>query len=129
MNIYLLVAAVLASITCVGHFVIAKPQLLCSKLQADFDPTAITLMHCVFHYVSIFLVLSTLVLFACGLQWVPRMQTYALALFISLNFMLFAIWQIYIGYFAEAKSVRRVQFHWVFFIIISVFTLLGVFTG
>lgn len=128
MNIYLLIAAVLASITCVGHFVMAKPQFLRPMLQADFDPTTKTLMHCVFHYVSIFLVLSTLVLFACGLQLVSTMQTYALSLFISLNFMLFAIWQIYIGYFAEAKSARRVQFQWVFFIIISVFTLLGVFT-
>ncbi|ASJ96997.1 hypothetical protein [Shewanella marisflavi] len=129
MNIYLLIAGVIATFTCIGHFTIGKQRFLKPMLEADFDPIAKSIMHCVFHYISVFLVLSALVLIACAFELMSNMQSYALLLFIALNFVLFAIWQIYIGYFAEVKGAFRSLFQWIFFVVVSGFTLAGIFQG
>ncbi|QYJ95480.1 hypothetical protein [Shewanella spartinae] len=129
MNIYFLIAGIIAILTCVGHFSLGKKRFLTPMLEADFDPIAKSVMHCVFHYISVFLVLSALVLLACSFSMVSNMQSYGLLLFIALNFVLFAIWQIYIGYFAEIKGAFRSLFQWIFFALVSAFTLAGIFLG
>ncbi|OEG72097.1 hypothetical protein BEL05_03635 [Shewanella colwelliana] len=127
MNIYFVIAATFALLTCVGHFTIGIKSFLTPMLDANFDPIAQKIMQCVFHYVSVFLVMSTLVLYACGLEMVSIMQGYGLVLFIALNYLLFAVWQIYIGFFSDIESPFKSLFQWFFFAAISFFTLLGVF--
>ncbi|MBU2602889.1 MAG: hypothetical protein KKA32_12115 [Actinobacteria bacterium] len=59
MNWLLLVAAAVAAFTTVGHFVIGRKLYLLPMLAASFDEVARKVMHAVFHYVSVFLLLST----------------------------------------------------------------------
>ncbi|QYK02964.1 hypothetical protein [Shewanella psychrotolerans] len=128
MNIYFLIAAIISLFTCIAHLTFGHKQFVKPMQQAQFEPAAKAAMHCVFHYVSVFLVLATMVLFACGLMLVPAMQSYSLVLFIALNFILFAIWQIYIGYFSDIAGAFRSLFQWFFFLLISGFILFGTFS-
>lgn len=127
MNYYFIAAALLAFITCVGHFTYGTNKYLKPMLSASFDPIAKTVLHCVFHYVSAFFVLSTLVLITCGLDLVSLMQGIGLVLFIALNFALFAIWQIYIAFFSDIKSPFRHLFQWALFTGVAMFCLLGIY--
>ena len=69
MNRYLIVSGLLPAFTTVGHFAIGSKRFLEPMLQAPFDGVARKQMHCVFHYVSVDLVLSTIVSSRRGLAW------------------------------------------------------------
>ncbi|GIU51658.1 hypothetical protein TUM4438_42060 [Shewanella sairae] len=125
MNIYLLIAGLLSLITCAGHLTYGRKHFLLPMQQAAFDPAAKAVMHCVFHYVSVFLLLSSLVLLACGFAAIARMQSFGMLIFIALNFGLFAIWQLYIGFMSEANVTFRRLFQWLFFAMVAAFTLAG----
>ncbi|MCL1048024.1 hypothetical protein L2755_00050 [Shewanella abyssi] len=125
MNIYFLLAGIIAALTCVGHFTYGRKHFLLPMLQAEFDPIAKSVMHCVFHYISVFLLLSTLILLACAFEVLSQMHSFGMLVFIALNFGIFAIWQLYIGVTGELEQPFKHLFQWVFFIAIAVFTLLG----
>ncbi|MFT5790298.1 MAG: hypothetical protein ACI8SJ_002427 [Shewanella sp.] len=125
MNIYFLLAGVIAAFTCAGHFAYGRKQFLVPMLQADFDPIAKSVMHCVFHYISVFLLLATFILLACAFEAVSQMHSFGMLVFIALNFGIFAIWQLYIGFTSELEQPFKQLFQWVFFVAISLFTLLG----
>ncbi|MGS0681418.1 hypothetical protein ACVBIL_09680 [Shewanella sp. 125m-7] len=129
MNVYLLIAGVVATMTTVGHFTYGLKHFLQPTLAADFDPIAKAAMHGVFHYVSVFLLLSSAVLLACSLEAISYMHSFGMLIFIALNFGLFAIWQIYIGFMGDLESPFKHLFQWVFFIAIAVFTLAGAVLG
>ena len=129
MNIYFLIAAILTLLISIGHFTLGYRRFLKPMQQAQFDPVAKAAMNCVFHYISVFLLLATMVLFTCGFMLVSIMQSYSLVLFIALNFILFAIWQLYICYFSDVANGFRSLYQWVFFLLISGFILLGTFSS
>ncbi|MGS0689009.1 hypothetical protein [Shewanella sp. 0m-4] len=125
MNIYLLIAGGITALTCVGHFTYGRKHFLQPMQTAAFDPVAKVIMHCVFHYISVFLVLSSMVLLACSFNAISAMQSFGMLIFIALNFGLFAIWQIYIGFMSSLEMPFKYLFQWVFFVPISLFTLAG----
>ncbi|GIU07781.1 MULTISPECIES: hypothetical protein [unclassified Shewanella] len=125
MNIYLLIAGLLAALTAIGHFSYGRRHFLLPMKAADFDPVAKAVMHCVFHYVSVFLLLSSLILFCCAFEAISTMQSFGILLFIALNFGLFAIWQLYISFMSDIESPFKRLFQWVFFVLVAGFTLIG----
>ncbi|WP_299806095.1 hypothetical protein [uncultured Shewanella sp.] len=125
MNIYLLIAGLFAALTAIGHFSYGRTHFLMPMKAADFDPGAKAVMNCVFHYVSVFLVLSTLVLLCCAFEAISEMQSFGTLLFIALNFGLFAIWQLYIGFMSSLEAPFKQLFQWVFFALVAGFTLAG----
>ena len=127
MNYYFIAAAILGFLTCIGHFTYGVKQYLNPMLAVSFDPVAKAVMHCVFHYVSAFLVLSTLVLAVCGLDLVSYMQGISLVLFVALNFALFSVWQIYFAFFSEINSPFKHLFQWTLFSSISALSLMGIY--
>ncbi|WP_299789453.1 hypothetical protein [uncultured Shewanella sp.] len=127
MNLYFIAAAGLGLITCIGHFTYGVKHFLTPMLNAQFEAVPKAVLHCVFHYVSVFLVLSTLVLASCGFELVSNMQGFSLVLFVALNFGIFAIWQIYIAFVSDIKTPFRHLFQWVLFLGIAVMSLMGVY--
>ncbi|GIU29112.1 hypothetical protein L2719_15990 [Shewanella schlegeliana] len=125
MNLYLLTAGIIAAMTTVGHFAYGRRHFLKPVLVADVDAGAKAVMHCIFHYVSVFLILSSLLLLSCGFEAISKMQSFGVLLFIALNFSLFAIWQIYIGFMSELEAPFKRLFQWVFFVLVAGFTLAG----
>ncbi|BAJ02645.1 hypothetical protein [Shewanella violacea] len=127
MNYYFIAAAILGLLTCIGHFTYGVSQYLKPMLVASFDPVAKAVMHCVFHYVSVFLLSATLVLAVCGLDLVSYMQGISLILFVALNFALFAVWQIYFAFFSDINSPFKHLFQWILFSSISALSLMGIY--
>ena len=125
MNWMILAAGVVGGFTTIGHFIIGSKQFLSPMLESQFDHIPKKVMHCVFHYVSVFLILSTTVLLLSGFGVNLGGDATLLIRFISANYAAFALWQITIALTSEIPNGVFKLFQWIFFVIISVCSLMG----
>ena len=125
MNWLVTIAGAVAAFMVVGHFVVGTKRFLKPMLAADFDPVARKTMHCVFHYVSAFLILSSvaLLLFGTGIVDVPG--SVPMVKFIALNYAAFAVWQIVIALTSGIERPLMKMFQWTMFAAIAVCAWLG----
>lgn len=121
MNWYLIIAGGVALFTTFGHFTIGSKRYLQPMLMSTFDAVARKVMHCVFHYVSTFLILSTAALLSIGLGMDLGSGTQLLIRFIALHYAGFAIWQIVLAATAGIPGGLMKMFQWIFFVLIAVF--------
>ncbi len=126
MNWFLFIAGVFGAFTTIGHFLVGSKSFLKPMLEASFDDVAKKVMHCVFHYISAYLILSTLVLLFTGFGFDFGSDFTLLVKFIAVNYILFALWQIVLSLLSDIKSPLFKLFQWVFFILIAVFAWMGV---
>ena len=126
MNWYLCCAGIFAAFTTIGHFTMGSKSFLKPMLEASFDNVAKKVMHCVFHYISAYLILSTLVLLFTGFGFDFGSDFTLLVKFIALNYLLFALWQIILALLSDINNSLFKLFQWVFFVLIGVFAWLGV---
>ena len=108
-----------------GHFTIGSKDFLKPMLQADFDDVPKKVMHCVFHYVSVYLILSFIVLMAIGLGFSFGTADKLLVKFIAINYFFFAITQIVIAAASNIPKGVTKLFQWIFFLIIVIFAWIG----
>lgn len=125
MNWYIIIAGLIAIATTIGHFAIGSKQFLKPMLEASFDPIPKKVMHCVFHYVSTYLILSTITLLLIGLNIFSGPGSSAAAKFIAANYAVFAIWQIILAIASDISNGIFKLFQWIFFLLIALFTFLG----
>ncbi|MBT7788345.1 MAG: hypothetical protein HN757_05645 [Calditrichaeota bacterium] len=125
MKLMILIAGFAAGFTTIGHFFIGTKQFLSPMLESEFDQVPKKVMHCVFHYVSVFLIASTAVLLLDGFGVDLGGDTILLVRFISVNYAAFAIWQILIAATSSIPNGLFKLFQWIFFVIISVCAMLG----
>lgn len=125
MNGYFIIAGLIGAFTTIGHFVMGSKEFLRPMLESSFDPIPKRVMHCVFHYVSAYLILSTITLLFIGFGAWARSGTSALVVFIAANYLVFAIWQIILAITSEIPKGIVKLFQWVFFILIALFSWLG----
>ncbi len=125
MNWLVTIAGLVSAFTTVGHFLIGIKQFLKPMLEASFDTVPKKTMHCVFHYVSAFLILSTAALLGVGLGILTGEGTSMLVRFISLNYLVFAIWQIALATTSQIPRAVLKLFQWTFFVLIAVFAWIG----
>ena len=125
MNGYILTAGFFALATVLGHFAVGSKQFLKPMLQATFDPVPKKVMHCVFHYVSTYLILSAAALLIIGSGIWSGGGAAAVTIFIALNYIFFAIWQVVLAAKSEIPGGIFKLFQWIFFVLIAVFSLLG----
>ncbi len=125
MNGYILTAGVFALATVFGHFAVGSKQFLKPMLAAEFEPIPKKVMHCVFHYVSSYLVLSAAALLSIGSGIWSGSGSGAIVIFIALNYVAFAIWQIVLAVKSGIPNGIFKLFQWIPFIFIAVFSILG----
>jgi len=125
MNWFMISAGIITAFTTIGHFSIGTKEYLKPMLQANIEPIPKQVMHAVFHYVSVYLILSTLVLLAVGLRLIPEEQSSLLVRFIAINYAFFAVWQIWIALTSKIRQGIIKMFQWVFFVVIAVLAWLG----
>ena len=125
MNWYIIIAGLIAAATTVGHFAVGSKKFLKPMLGASFDPIPQKVMHCVFHYVSTYLILSTVTLLLIGLGIWPSTGTSAVINFIAVNYALFAVWQIVLAITSGIPNGIFKLFQWIFFVLIALFSFLG----
>ena len=127
MNLLILIAAGIALLTTLGHFLIGTRQFLNPMLEAPIDPVAKKQMHCIFHFVSVYFILSTITLLLIGTGLVTGAGAVALTRFIALNYALFAIWQIALARSSKITLGLLKLFQWIFFLLITLLTWIGTF--
>ena len=125
MNWLLIASGIFALFTTIGHFLIGSKQFLRPMLDATFDPVAKKVMHCVFHYISTFLILSTIALLTIGTGTLNVQGSAYLVQFIAINYIVFAIWQLILASSSGITNWVLKLFQWVFFVLIAGFAFAG----
>ena len=121
----ILISGLAAGFVNLGHFTIGSKDFLKPMLQADFDDVPKKVMHCVFHYVSVYLILSFIVLMAIGLGFSFGTADKLLVKFIAINYFFFAITQIVMATASNIPKGVFKLFQWIFFLIIVIFAWIG----
>ena len=125
MNWFLIIAGGLAGFATVGHFFIGSRNFLKPTLQAPFDEVPKKVMHSLFHYVSAYLILSTIFLLAIGLGYTLGGNSALLVKFIGLNYAAFTVAQIIIALTSNIQNALFKLFQWIFWTLIALFSWIG----
>ena len=126
MNWLIFIGGLAAGFCMLGHFAIGSKAFLRPMLQAPFDDVPKKVMHCVFHYISAFLILSSIALITIGLGYNFGADSTLLVKFIAINFFIFAITQILIAATSTIPNGVIKLFQWIFFVVIGIFAWIGV---
>jgi hypothetical protein len=126
MNWFLFISGILALGAVIGHFTIGKKLFLLPTLKADFDAAAKKTMHCLFHYASVWLILSAAALLLAATGHAFWYESEILIWFIALHYALMAVAQVIIAATAKTEKIFSKLFQWVFFALVAVFAVLGV---
>ena len=125
MNWPIFIAGVGAVFITLGHFTASSKLYLQPMLQASFDDLPKKVNHCVFHYVSVYLVLSAIFLLLIGSGYHSGANSHWLAKFIALNYGLFALVQIVMAATSGIRNAIFKMFQWLLFVFVAVFAWIG----
>ena len=125
MNWLIFIAGVIAAMTTVGHFTVGRKDFLKPLLDSSLDDVPKKVMHCVFHYISAFLVLSTLALLAVGAGVKFKSSQNFLVDFIAIHYAAFAVIQLVIALKSKIPKPALKLFQWIFFSLIAILSWLG----
>jgi hypothetical protein len=125
MNWMIFLSGLAAGFVNLGHFTVGRKEFLNPMLAADFDEVPKKVMHCVFHYVSVYVLLSFIVLIAIGLGFSFGSASLLLVKFIAINYFLFAITQIILAATSNIQKGVIKLFQWIFFMAIAIFAWVG----
>jgi len=126
MNWPIFIAGVGAGFITLGHFAVGSKQYLKPMLQASFDEVPKKINHCVFHYISVYLVLSTIFLLLTGIGYISQADNSWLVKFISINYGFFAVVQIVIAATSGIQNAIFKMFQWMLFAFVAAFAWVGV---
>ncbi len=125
MNWLLLIGGLFAAFATVGHFTIGSKSFLKPVLEASIDEVPKKVMHCVFHFVSAYQVLSSIALLGAGVGLIAKAGAGPLIGFIAINYAAFAVVQVIIAVTSKIENAMFKLFQWIFWVIIAVFAWLG----
>ena len=125
MNWLVLISGIFGLFAVIGHFTIGRKNFLQPMMEASFDDVPKKIMHSVFHYVSVFMVLSTVALILVGFGFSFDLDAKLLVQFVALNYSLFAVVQIIIALTSGIPGALTKLFQWVFWVIIAVLAWIG----
>ncbi len=125
MNWLVLISGLFTLFAVFGHFTMGSKNFLKPMMDATFDEVPKKVMHSVFHYISVFLVLSAAALILVGFGVSFNLGSTLLIRFIALNYLLFAGVQLIIALTSKIPSPLTKLFQWVFWIIIAVLAWIG----
>lgn len=129
MNGMVLLSGIVALLTTVGHFKVGTNLYLIPLLKSDVEPVAKKVLHCVFHYISAFLILSTVALLLMGFEVRTGPTARLLTRFIALNYAAFAVWQFVLAKQSDIPDAVRQLFQWIFFAVIALLAWVGAHPG
>jgi hypothetical protein len=126
MNFFILISAIIALAAVIGHFTIGRKDYLRPVLDSDIDIIPKKVMLSLFHYMSVFMILSTVILFA-GSSMACPLYDYVqnMIRFIGIVYALFAVTQFIIALSSGIPGGIFKMFQWVFWMLIAVSAILG----
>lgn len=126
MNWFIFIAGIIAAMTVVGHFTVGRKEFLMPLLDSSIDDVPKKVLHCVFHYISAFLVISTLALLAVGVGVKFKSGYTLLVDFIAIHYATFAVIQLVIALRSKIPKPAFKLFQWIFFSLTAIFAWLGI---
>jgi len=126
MNMLLIIAGLLSAFVVIGHFKFGINWYLKPMLDTDLELIPKATMQSVFHYVSVYLVLSTIVLLNGGFSLELFESSTILIQFIGINFLAFTGIQIFYSFKNKVEKPLIKMFQWTMFLPIGILCLLSV---
>ena len=123
MNILILIAGLLSLFVVVGHFVFGINWYLKPMLKSEFEIIPKATMQAVFHYISVFLIFSSITLILIGLEEISLVENFLLVKFIGVNYLFFSFVQIYYSFKNKVKNPLISMFQWTMFLPIGILCL------
>ena len=128
MNYFILTSGIFASLATIGHFAIGAKDFLKPVLNSDIEEIPRKVMQSLFHYMSVYMVLTSVVLLAISLgENLIFEHTNDVVKMIGLSYAGFAIIQFIIALTSSIKMGVFKLFQWVFWTLIAAFSLIGVY--
>ncbi|MCG8700214.1 MAG: hypothetical protein MI922_19330 [Bacteroidales bacterium] len=125
-NTYYLVAAIIAFFATTGHFSVGTKMYLKPVINSNIDEIPKSVMNALFHYMSVFMIISTIVLGMLAFKSSFVFQSDSDAGFVvGLSYSGFTITQIIIALNSSVKRGLLKLFQWIFWILIALFSFLG----
>ncbi len=126
MNLYLLGAAIIALMAVIGHFVIGTKEYLKPIMSSDADPIPKYVMKSLFHYMSVFQVLSVILLFMATVDFNCLLfELNSVAKLLGVFYIGFGISQLVVVVNSSVKNGVVKMFQWVFWLLIGVLAVVG----
>lgn len=124
MDIKVFIAGVLALLVVLGHFLAGIRWYLNPMLASNTELVPKATMQCVFHYVSVFLVLSAVILMLIGSGGMDLLMSQLLVKYIGTNFILFGLVQIVYSLVNKVPKPFVTMFQWTLFLPIGILCLM-----
>jgi len=126
MNYFIFISALISFVALIGHFTMGKKEYLKPVLESDIDLVPKKVMQSLFHYMSVFLLLSTFILLAGSHQLCPMYDyVHNMVRFIGIVYGFFAITQFFIALTSGIPGGVFKLFQWLFWALIAAFAILG----
>ena len=126
MNYFIFISAIISFVAVIGQFTMGRKDYLKPVLDSDIDIVPKKVMQSLFHYMSVFLVLSTIILLAGSSQTCPMYDyVHNMVRFIGIVYAFFAVTQFIIAFTSGISRGVFKLFQWVFWALISACAILG----
>jgi len=128
MNYFIITAAVVATIANIGHFTMGNKEYLKPVMHSNAAEVPKKVMQSVFHYMSVYMVLTAVILiaFSFGENLVFDNSADVLKL-IGFSYAGFAAVQFIIAITSSIKMAIFKMFQWIIWVLIAVFAFLGAY--
>lgn len=126
MNWIIIIAGILAAFVTFGHLIFGINWYLRPMLESNLETVPKATMQCVFHYVTVFLIVSTLFLLYVGIDYEDVREPSLVVYFIGINYFIFAIVQIIYAFKNNLERPLIIMFQWVMFLPIGILCMIGV---
>lgn len=126
MNYFIFFSALIAFVAIIGHLTMGRKEYLLPVLNSDIDIVPKKVMQSLFHYMTVFLVLSTIILLAGSHHLCPMYDyVHNMIRFIGIVYACFALAQFLIALTSGIPGGVFKLFQWVFWALIAVCTIVG----
>ncbi len=126
MNYLVLSASVISLMAVGGHFSVGIKDFLKPVINSDIADIPKFVMKSLFHYMSVFMVLSTILLFLHAINFTPGfLDSYTITMLLGFIYGSFAIAQFVTALASPVKKGPVKMFQWIFWTLISVLSILG----
>ena len=126
MNYFIFLSALVSLASLIGHFSLGRKLYLLPVLNSEIDMVPKKVMQSLFHYMSVFIVLSTIILFAGSHRSCPLYDyVHNMIRFIGIVYAFFALAQFIIGASSGIPGGVFKLFQWIFWLLIALFAVLG----
>ena len=126
MNYFIFISALISLVAFIGHCSMGRKEYLKPVLDSDIDIVPKKVMQTFFHYMSVFLVLSMIILLAGSHELCPMYDyVHNMIRFIGIVYAFFALTQFIIALTSGISGGIFKLFQWILWALIAVFVILG----